>query len=84
MVAGNPSEDIGLRPDTNRIIKLIKKGCGKADGTPFEVLKKFKDQGYVFAEVGKNPIEGATFFIIPPGEMIRGGSGSPGNRFIVR
>jgi acetyltransferase-like isoleucine patch superfamily enzyme len=70
MVAGNPAVDIGLRPDTEKIISLIKKRCGEADGTPFEILTKFKNQGYVFAEGGKNPIEGATMFIAPPGKKI--------------
>ena len=84
MAAGNPAEDIGLRPDTKKIMSLIKKRCGKADGTPFEILTKFKRQGYIFAEVGNNPMKGSTMFIVPPGIKIKSGFGGPGKEFIVR
>ncbi len=68
IVVGNPARDIGLRPDTEKIISLIKKRCGESNGTPFEILTKFKNQGYTFAEASKNPTVGATMFIAPPGK----------------
>jgi acetyltransferase-like isoleucine patch superfamily enzyme len=85
MAGGNPAKDLGLRPDTEKIISLIKKKCGKAEGTPFEIITKFKKQGYIFAEVGGNrPEAGSTFFVIPPGKKIRSGFGSPGKQYIVK
>jgi acetyltransferase-like isoleucine patch superfamily enzyme len=70
MVVGNPAKDIGLRPDTENIIKLIKKRCGNTDGTPYEVLTKFKKQGYTFAEASLNPDSGALFYIAKKGEEL--------------
>jgi len=42
-VVGNPARDLGLRPDTEKIISLIKKRCGEVEGTPIEILTKFKN-----------------------------------------
>jgi len=71
MVAGNPARDLGLRPDTDKIIRLIKKRCGNTDGTPYEVVVKFKKQGYTFAEASRNPDQGAIFYIAPKGKILK-------------
>src|SRR4030042_1898037 len=71
MVVENPARDLGLRPDTNKIIRLIKKRCGNTDGTPYEVVTKFKKQGYTFAERSQDPNKGARLYIAPKGKILQ-------------
>jgi len=71
MVGGNPARDLGLRPDTDKIIRLIKKRCGNIDGTPAEVIAKVKKQGYSIAEKSFHPDKGARLYIAPKGKILQ-------------
>ncbi len=71
MVGGNPAKDLGLRPDTDKIIRLVKKRCGDIKGSPQEIMISAKKKGFTIAERSYHPNTGARLYIAPKGKILQ-------------